>query len=223
MNESNLKLSENLEDYLETISSLSTHTGSARPTDIANALSVKKPSVTAALNALAERGLVEYQPYKPVVLTKDGQTVANNVRKKHELLSNFFTGVLGVKATEADLAACRMEHALEDSIMKKLVKFLKGTAGGACSGCPSRSKGCEHNCPHAMALSELKVGDKALILSIGKSIGNIGAYAGMGLAIGGTVEVVRIAPLGDPVIIRVHGSEISLRKKQLKNISVKLI
>ena len=57
MEEPHQKLSENLEDYLETISSLESKHGTARPTDIANALSVKKPSVTAALNALAERGL----------------------------------------------------------------------------------------------------------------------------------------------------------------------
>ena len=65
MEEPHQKLSENLEDYLETISSLESKHGTARPTDIANALSVKKPSVTAALNALAERGLVEYEKYKP--------------------------------------------------------------------------------------------------------------------------------------------------------------
>ena len=76
MGDQNTKLSENLEDYLETISSLSSRTGAARPTDIANALKVKKPSVTSALNALAERGLVEYEKYRPVTLTKDGKTVA---------------------------------------------------------------------------------------------------------------------------------------------------
>lgn len=223
MSDQNTKLSENLEDYLETISSLSSRTGAARPTDIANALKVKKPSVTSALNALAERGLVEYQPYRPVVLTKDGQAVADNVRRKHKLLSDFFTGVLGVNASEADLAACKMEHALEDGIMKKLVKFLKGGAAGTCSSCPNRSSTCMHSCPYALQLSELKTGDKALILSINKKLGNLGAYAGMGLTIGGIVEILRVAPLGDPIIIRVHGSELSMRKSQLKYITVKRI
>ena len=113
MPENQQKLSENLEDYLETISSLSAGTGAARPSDIAAAMSVKRPSVTAALNSLREKGLVEYEKYKPVTLTKDGEAVAMNVRRKHRLLSDFFTGVLGVNASEADLAACRMEHALD--------------------------------------------------------------------------------------------------------------
>lgn len=101
MPENQQKLSENLEDYLETISSLSAGTGAARPSDIAAAMSVKRPSVTAALNSLREKGLVEYEKYKPVTLTKDGEAVAMNVRRKHRLLSDFFTGVLGVNASEA--------------------------------------------------------------------------------------------------------------------------
>lgn len=223
MPEQHQKLSENLEDYLETISLLSGESGNARPTDIANAMSVKKPSVTAALNALREKGLVEYEKYRPVTLTKDGEAVANNVRRKHELLSNFFTDVLGVKASEADLAACRMEHALEDSIMKKLVKFLKGCGANPCSSCPNRSPNCEVFCPHAIPLSELPKGHKAVVLSIDKKLGNLGTYAGMGLTIGSTVSIIRVAPLGDPVIMSVHGSEISMRKSQLKNITVKRI
>lgn len=223
MHENPQKLSENLEDYLEAISSLSAETGNARPSDIAAAMSVKKPSVTAALNSLREKGLIEYEKYRPVSLTKDGENVANNVRRKHKLLSNFFTEVLGVNASEADLAACRMEHALEDSIMNKLVKFLKGRGVNMCSSCPSSSPDCGKTCPHAMPLSELPKGDKALVLSIDKKLGNLGMYAGMGLTIGSTVEILRVAPLGDPVVIGVHGSEISMRKSQLKNIGVKRI
>ena len=74
-----------------------------------------------------------------------------------------------------------------------------------------------------MPLSELSKGERALVLSIDKKIGNLATYAGMGLTIGSTVSILRVAPLGDPVIIRVHGSEISMRKSQLRNIMVKRI
>ncbi len=124
MEDNQHKLSENLEDYLETINALVSKNGVARLTDIAIAMNVKKPSVTSALNSLAERGLVDYEKYKPVTLTKEGKLVANSVSRKHKLLSNFFTNVLGVDPAEADMAACKMEHALEDGIMRKLIKFL---------------------------------------------------------------------------------------------------
>lgn len=217
------KLSSHLEDYLEAIADLSSKNNLVRPSNIAEVMNVKKPSVTGALNALSEKGLIEYEKYKPVSLTKDGKALAENIRKKHELLSDFFTKVLNVDATQADIAACKMEHSLEDGIMKKLVRFLKNTQNSMCSSCASRSKKCTSSCPHARGLDTLKVGDRAVVLGLDSRIGDLGVYAGMGLTIGASVEVVRVALLGDPVIIRTHGSEISMRKSQLKCIKVKLI
>lgn len=215
-------LSENLEDYLEAISSLSENEGAVRPSDIAEELKVKRPSVTAALNSLADKGLVEYEKYRPVTLTKEGRKLANAVQKKHTLLKNFFTDILGVDTSEADLAACKMEHAINDSIMKKLSSFIKGL--NPCKECEYEengkcSKGCA--CPQAVSLSSLKVGERALILCVDKSAGNLARFAGMGLVIGSTVEILRIAPLGDPVVLRVRGSEISLRRSQLDPVKVK--
>ena len=166
MAEGRQKLSENLEDYLEIISALSSGNGSARTTDIAAALNVKKPSVTAALNVLSEKGLVTYERYKPVMLTQEGQKLANKVMHKHRLLSNFFTEILGVSPADADEAACKMEHALDDSMMKKLVTFLKGISVTMCSDCDDSSGECTKTCPHALTLDKLEKGDKAIILTM---------------------------------------------------------
>ncbi len=125
MPEKNTKLSEHLEDYLEVIATLSKDNGVARITDIASMLSVKKPSVTAALNVLEERGLVEYERYKPVILTSEGKLLAQNVCRKHDFLRGFFTDILGVPKAEADVAACKMEHALDDAILAKFMLFVE--------------------------------------------------------------------------------------------------
>lgn len=125
MDDSTHKISEHLEDYLETISVLESLHGVARPTDIASALNVKKPSVTSALNVLSEKGLVVYEKYRPVSLTPEGKNLAESISRKHKLLCGFFTDVLGVDPKSADLAACKMEHALDDDIMRRLVNFLK--------------------------------------------------------------------------------------------------
>ena len=218
MDEIPQNLSENLEDYLETISALSAENGFARLTDIARAMSVKKPSATAALNTLSDKGLVEYEKYKPVVLTEEGRQRAQNVYRKHKLLRGFFTGVLGVDEASANIAACRMEHALDDSIMEKLVDFLKGSGANSCSKCARRKDARCADCPHAVWLSELAVGERAVVLSSAKS-----KSGEPFLAVDSVVEVLRRAPLGDPVIVRVKDSEISLRKSQLEKIAVKRI
>ena len=216
MDEYSQKLSENLEDYLEAIASLEAKHGTARPTDIAKAMSVKKPSVTAALNVLAERGLVEYEKYKPVTLTKEGRAVADSVRRKHELLSSFFTDVLGVNASSADMAACKMEHALEDGIMRKLIKFLKTLGRGEAAEASEMSE-----LPEIFTLDLLPAGVPATVISVGARIGKIGTFAGIGLVSGAVVEIVRDGPFGDPVLLKVNDTEIALRRKQMKFVKVK--
>lgn len=216
MDEYRQKLSENLEDYLEAIATLEAKHGTARPTDIAKAMSVKKPSVTAALNVLAERGLVEYEKYKPVTLTKEGRAVADSVRRKHELLSSFFTDVLGVNASSADMAACKMEHALEDGIMGKLIKFLKTLGRGEAAEASEMSE-----LPEIFTLDLLPAGVPATVISVGARIGKIGTFAGIGLVSGAVVEIVRDGPFGDPVLLKVNDTEIALRRKQMKFVKVK--
>jgi ferrous iron transport protein A len=44
----------------------------------------------------------------------------------------------------------------------------------------------------------------------------------MGLLVGTTVELVRFAPLGDPVEIKVRGYNLTLRKNEAERILVKV-
>ena len=58
-------LSASLEDYLEAIFHIVAEKKVARAKEIAEALQVSRPSVTGALHALAERGLVNYARSSP--------------------------------------------------------------------------------------------------------------------------------------------------------------
>ena len=66
------ELTQSLEDYLEAIYDLMQETKSVRCSSIADRLHVKRPSVTNALRALSERGLIVYLPYVPISLTEQG-------------------------------------------------------------------------------------------------------------------------------------------------------
>ncbi|MBT7260387.1 MAG: metal-dependent transcriptional regulator, partial [Desulfobacula sp.] len=65
-------LSENLEDYLETILALQTQKTVARSKDIAKKLDIKRGSVTGMLKKLADNKLINYEPYGYVTLTPEG-------------------------------------------------------------------------------------------------------------------------------------------------------
>lgn len=118
-------LSASLEDYLEAILGIIAVKQAARAKDISDRLQVSKSSVTGALKTLAERGLVNYAPYDLVTLTSQGKVIAEDVTRRHEVLSDFFVRVLAVDPVIANEGACKMEHAIPPLIMDRFVQFLE--------------------------------------------------------------------------------------------------
>lgn len=113
-------LSESLEDYLEAIYHIVAEKRAARATDISDRLGVNRSSVTGALRALAERGLVNYAPYDIITLTPKGEAAAGDVVHRHEVLRRFFVDVLALPAGVADEAACGMEHHIGKLAQRRL-------------------------------------------------------------------------------------------------------
>jgi DtxR family Mn-dependent transcriptional regulator len=128
------QLSASLEDYLEAILNLAGDSQGARSKDIAEALGVARPSVTGALRVLRERGLANYEPYGCITLTESGQTAAEEVARKHNVLTSFFVGVLGVEEETAQKAACKAEHALGPEIIGRLLCFIEYVTASSKSG-----------------------------------------------------------------------------------------
>ena len=119
------KLSDHQEMYLKAVCVLSKEHTVARVKDIAKYLGVTKPSVSSALKNLAEKGLVVYDPYSFATLTAKGEALAEELLNKYDTLADFMTEILHVPEELANENACRMEHAVDDFVMERLVQFLK--------------------------------------------------------------------------------------------------
>jgi DtxR family Mn-dependent transcriptional regulator len=120
-----LNLSESLGDYIECIYHLVQARKVARVKEIAARMGVHMSSVTGALRSLAEKQLVNYDPYSLVTLTPHGEEAARDLVRRHEVLSQFMSNVLSVDAQTAGRNACHMEHSIEPEVMEKLVTFLQ--------------------------------------------------------------------------------------------------
>ncbi|ADK84634.1 iron (metal) dependent repressor, DtxR family [Desulfarculus baarsii DSM 2075] len=118
------ELTPQLEDYLETIALLQEQSPVARAKDIADRLGVTPATVTSALRSLAEKGLINYQPYSHITLTDQGRQRAQDVLRRHEVLSEFFGVVLRAPSRQAEDNACRAEHVLDPDIIERMVRFL---------------------------------------------------------------------------------------------------
>jgi len=231
-------LSASLEDYLEAIFNIAGESGVARSKDIANSLNVAKSSVTGALRLLAEKGLANYKPYDFITLTEDGKAAAVAVAKKHNILKSFFVNVLGIDTDNAQQAACKAEHALGSEIIARLLCFIEfvtqvnkdgyDLAGKFKEFCESRLQYGELSSKEAsqmrdvVGLNEIKPGQKGTIVRILGRSGVNKRIADMGVVPGTVVEVERIAPLGDPIDVKLKGYHLSLRKEEASKIIVRL-
>ncbi len=117
--------SPNMEDYLEAIAMLRGEEKVVRVSQIGRRLNVKMPSVTAALNKLSERGLVVHKRYGYVVLTSEGEKLAEEVIRRHKALTRFFAEALDVDPKIAEEDACKIEHVISPLSMERLTKFLQ--------------------------------------------------------------------------------------------------
>ena len=118
------QLSSALEDYLEAILHLEQRKHFARVRDISEALSVAKSAVTAALQSLSDKALVNYEPYEPVTLTAEGMEKAKAIALRHRIVGDFLQHVLGLDPDRAESIACGMEHAIDREAMERFVCFL---------------------------------------------------------------------------------------------------
>ncbi len=69
-------------------------------------------------------------------------------------------------------------------------------------------------------LSTLKIGEKARVLGFELPPEHRQRLLEMGLTVGAEFEVVRFAPMGDPIDIKVRGYHLSLRKKEASGVRV---
>ncbi len=227
------ELSSSLEDYLEAILTLQEDNSVARVKDIADMLSVKRSSVTIALRALSEKGMVNYTPYSVITLTADGYDAARTIRNRHELLKSFFIDILEVNAVDAETAACKMEHGMSQPVYSRLKAFFDllknseelGTAvkSGVKEVFGSLSQVEMNETSPLIDLNGCNPGDVGLVRKIvGNSIAKK-RYMEMGLTMGQEVKVVKAAPLDDPIEIQVRNYRLSLRRTEAENILVEKI
>lgn len=69
-------------------------------------------------------------------------------------------------------------------------------------------------------LDQLKPGERGTVTEIIGQPGIVQRLMEMGITEGEEIEVVRLAPLGDPLEVRIRGYELSLRKSEAKHVSL---
>ena len=91
---------------------------------LAGALGVVPGTATTMVKALAESGLVKYEPYGGVRLTAAGEKLAALVVRRHRLIELFLVKVMGMSWTDVHEEAEQLEHAVSDRLIERMDDML---------------------------------------------------------------------------------------------------
>ena len=91
---------------------------------LASALKVTPGTATTMVKALAESGLVDYEPYSGVSLTPAGQKLAALVLRRHRLIELFLVRVMGYGWDEVHDEAEQLEHVVTDRLVDRIDEML---------------------------------------------------------------------------------------------------
>lgn len=186
-------------EYLEWIYRLSKVKEAVSPLDLARALKVSPPSVTAMLKRLSAAGWVEYRTYQGISLTPEGQRLAATIVRRHGLLERLLTDVLGVPWEKVDDLACQLEHYLTDEVEMRLAAFL-----GNPTTCPHGRPIDLEQADHSRLLSDMALGEEAEVLCITDEDTEFLRYLSeLGMRPGARVCLQARAPFNGPLTVRV--------------------
>jgi DtxR family Mn-dependent transcriptional regulator len=91
---------------------------------LAAALGVTPGTATTMVKALAESGLVEYEPYAGVRLSAAGEKLAALVLRRHRLVELFLVQVMGYSWDEVHDEAEQLEHVVSDRLIDRIDEML---------------------------------------------------------------------------------------------------
>jgi DtxR family transcriptional regulator, Mn-dependent transcriptional regulator len=91
---------------------------------LSSRLGVVPGTATTMVKALAESGLVRYEPYSGVSLTPAGEKLAARVLRRHRLVEQFLVQIMGMSWTEVHEEAEQLEHAVSDRLIERIDEML---------------------------------------------------------------------------------------------------
>ncbi|RAP47555.1 MAG: DtxR family iron (metal) dependent repressor [Methanosphaera sp. rholeuAM6] len=233
------EISENIEEYLETIYKKSLTDNMAKTTEISKDLGIAPGSVTQMLKKLEEEGFVDYYQYKGVKLTDKGYKIARSIVRKHRLLESFLYNTLGIDIEDLHEQACAMEHSLSDEAERKLCQLLEYpdqcpddhniipicdldiTTCYECSKVHSIND-IPKRLENLIAVGNMKPKEKGKIKFIRGDNDKLKQLLDMGITLETEITLINSTPLNGPVKLLVEDKEVMLDKELSYNLFVVL-
>jgi DtxR family Mn-dependent transcriptional regulator len=155
--------SEVVSRYLEAIYYMWFEKEPLRSARLADWLGVSRPTVAVGLRRMTRDGLVRMNRRKEIELTPAGMRAAEAIVRRHRIMERWLTDTLGLDWVTADAEAARLEHAVSETVERRLYEAL-----GRPASCPHGNPipGYSEAASGEVRLSMLGAGDRATITRV---------------------------------------------------------
>jgi DtxR family Mn-dependent transcriptional regulator len=207
-------ISRAVEDYLKVIYELSAGDRRVSTSQMAKRMKCSPASVTSMLRKLSALKLVQYTPYKGVKLTSAGIKVSLEIVRHHRLLELYLSEILGYSWDKVHAEADELEHVISEEFEKRIDEALghplKDPHGDPI---PSVDGTIEKN--RHYSLWEVPVGQRIKIERVSDRNPEVLRYLStMGIYPGVWLQVIKTAPFGGPISVKI-GDKVHLLSEEL--------
>jgi DtxR family Mn-dependent transcriptional regulator len=156
---------ESAEMYLKTICELTSMKPLVPISTLAERLEISVVSATEMVHRLVGQNLVEYERYKGIHLTEEGQRRALEIVRRHRLWEHFLTEKLHLPWAETHDFACQLEHAADRQVVDALADFL-GHPTSCPHGNPIPTPDGKITSSPEIPMNSLEPGDRGIVVRI---------------------------------------------------------
>lgn len=190
--------------------------------ELAMHLNVKPATVNNMLKKLKEKGLIDYEKYKKITLTKSGKQQAIFLIRKHRLWETFLHEKLDFTWDEVHEVAEELEHINSEKLFKKLEAYLDYPQFDPHGDPIPNEKGIFPK-SEKISLLDATVGKTFTIVSVNDLDTDFLQYvAELGIEINSKIKIKSRQSFDQSTVIVVHKIEHSVSKEFAENVFVKL-
>ncbi len=212
------------EDYLGIIYKHKNINGEIKANLIAGKLQVSNAAVTDMLKKLSKDGLIKYERYKGIKLTKDGENYARNMVRRHRIWEVFLNQIVGLPWDKVHDEAHRLEHSSSDELidkMEEMLDFPEYDPHG--DPIPSREGKVPVLRKH-LPLSALKKDDTGKVIRVSDFDENFLLYLSeLGIKLNELIKVTEKRSFDNSMMIMINDKQWNISKKLGDNVFVEVI
>lgn len=210
------------ENYLKALYFLDEQDGQINLTELSKQLGVSKPTANNMVKKLEEYGWVNYQKYKPVILTEAGRRRAALIIRKHRLTEMFLHQIMGFGWEEVHEIAEQVEHIQSEKLFARMDEMLDYPTVDP-HGSPIPDHRGEITAQSYQALSDTPLHQKVHLHALAQSSKELLHYLNqLNIQLGTTLEILQIEAFDKSLLISCDGNApVMISHKVAKSLLVK--